>query len=84
MKEGNDKIYSLKLSPNGKLLLAFTRDGKIDGFPCIYIWDAATLKKVNQLAINDNELMSVEFSVHSNLLLVISRSSNNNQNESGD
>jgi len=40
----------------------------------IYVWDAATLKKVNQIAINDNEIMAVEFSVHSNMLLVISRS----------
>ena len=53
LKEGNDKIYSLKLSPNGKFLLAFTRKGEIDGFPNLYIWDATTLKKLNQIAIND-------------------------------
>eukprot|EP00347_Sterkiella_histriomuscorum_P023802 403333335 len=78
LKEGNDKIYSLKLSPSGRLLLAFSKYGNIDGFPCIFIWDAATLKKLNQIAINDSEIISVEFSVHSNMLLVISRSQNNN------
>ena len=53
LKEGNDRIYSLKLSPNGRLLLGFTREGRLDGFPNIYIWDAATLRKLNQIAIND-------------------------------
>lgn len=58
-------------------MLAFTKFGHVDGFPCIYVWDAATLRKVNQIAINDSELMAVEFSANSNMLLVISRSLNN-------
>ena len=58
-------------------MLAFTKEGKIDGFPCIYIWDAFTYKKLNQIAVNDQEIMAVEFSANSNLLLVISKSQNN-------
>lgn len=47
LKEGNDKIFSMKFSPNKKLILAYTSQGIYDGFPCIFIWDAATLKKLN-------------------------------------
>jgi hypothetical protein len=62
LKEGNDKIFQLKISPNGRYILAYTLRGEIDGFPCIYIWDAATLKKLNQIAINDTEIAAIEFS----------------------
>ena len=58
------------------MLLGYTKRGTIDGFPCIYVWDSATLKKLNQIAINDQELVQVEFSPNSNMLLVISRSTN--------
>jgi hypothetical protein len=58
------------------MLLAFTKQGKLDGVPCIYVWDSTTLKKLNQIAINDMEIVAVEFSVHSNMLLVIGRSLN--------
>ncbi len=47
LKEGNDKIFTLKMSHNFKYILAFTKEGKLDGTPCIFIWDAKTLKKVN-------------------------------------
>ena len=56
------------------MLLAFTQSGQVDGFPCIFIWDAKTLKKLNQIAINDQYVMAVEFSPNSNMLLVLSYS----------
>lgn len=74
LKEGNDKIYSLKFSQNQRYLMAYTKEGKLDGFPCLFIWDAKTLKKVNQIAINDQEIVSIEFSPNSNMLLVLSKS----------
>jgi hypothetical protein len=73
LKEGNDKIYHIKLSTNNKTLLAFTKKGELDGFPCIYLWEASTLKKMNQIAINDEEIISCEFSRNANLLLVLSK-----------
>jgi WD40 repeat protein len=74
LREGNDKIYQLKLSPNGRLLLAFTRHGEIDGFPCIILFDSATLQKMNHISIPDHELVACEFSKNSNMLLVLSKS----------
>lgn len=47
LKEGNDQIYSLKLSPSKQYLLAYSRTGPLDGFPCVYIFDAVTFKKLN-------------------------------------
>ena len=51
-----------------------SEEGKIDGLPCLCLWDAYTLKMVNQIAINDQRLISVEFSSRSNMLLVVSQS----------
>jgi WD40 repeat protein len=45
----------------------------LDGFPCIYLWEASTLKKINQIAITDEEIVSCEFSRNANLLLVLSK-----------
>jgi len=73
LREGNDKLYQLKLSPNGRFLLGFTREGRLDGLPTIFIWEASTLKKLNQIAISDQILEAVEFSSNSNMLLVISK-----------
>ncbi len=50
------------MAPNKLYLLAYTRTGPIDGFPCVYIFDAATLKKLNQIAISDAQIDSVKFS----------------------
>ena len=47
LKEGNDMIYQIKMSPSKKFLLAYSRTGPIDGFPCIYIYDPVTFKKLN-------------------------------------
>jgi len=73
LKEGNDKIYDVKFSPDQRMILAFTREGSYDGFPSIFIWDAATFKKLNQIAVNDQTLDVVEFSPNSNMLLTISK-----------
>lgn len=73
LKESNDKIYQLKFSTNGRTLLGFTKRGELDGFPCLYFWESATLKKINQIAINDEEVIACEFNKNSNLLLVLSR-----------
>jgi hypothetical protein len=32
-RETNDIIHEISLSPNGKLLLAFTKRGPLDGYP---------------------------------------------------
>lgn len=64
----------MKFSTNGRTLLGFTKRGELDGFPCLYFWEAATLKKLNQIAINDEEVIACEFNKNSNLLLVLSRS----------
>lgn len=45
----------------------------MDGFPCIYIWDARTFKKLNQIAISDSYVCEVEFAPLSNMLLVVSQ-----------
>jgi len=58
------------------LLLAFTKTGSMDGFPQIIVWDAQTRRKVSQIAIDDQELICVEFSNSSNSLLVISTNGN--------
>mmetsp|Transcript_6192 Transcript_6192/g.10035 ORF Transcript_6192/g.10035 Transcript_6192/m.10035 type:complete len:101 (+) Transcript_6192:3590-3892(+) len=62
----------MKLSPNKKYLLAFSKRGPIDGFPCVYIFDSVTFKKLNYIAINDAQIESCEFSSYCNMLLVIS------------
>jgi WD40 repeat protein len=71
----------MKFSPNKRMLLAFTKYGSFDGFPCIFIWDAATLKKLNTLAVSDQELISVDFSPNSNMLLVVSKSGDKENGE---
>jgi len=48
----------------------------MDGFPQIIVWDAQTRRKVSQIAIDDQELVCVEFSNSSNSLLVISTNGN--------
>jgi hypothetical protein len=60
------------MSPSKKFLLAYTKTGPIDGFPCIFIFDTVTLNKLNHIAISDAQIDSVEFSGYSNMLLVIS------------
>jgi len=65
-------IYGLEISPNKKFLLAFTKEGPLDGTPMIYIWELSTLKKRAQISINQQTLQSVHFSLNSNLLLVLS------------
>ena len=72
MKEGNDTLSDLKLSPNGKLLMAYTYNSTIDGLPMVYIWDAITFKKLSAISINQNIIVSVDFSPNSNLLLIVS------------
>lgn len=72
LKEGNDQLYQIKMSPSKKFLLAYSKTGPIDGFPCIFIYDTMTFKKLNQIAISDAQIDSVEFSGQSNMLLVVS------------
>ena len=72
LKEGNDPLYQIKMSPSKKFLLAYSKTGPIDGFPCIFIYDTVTFKKLNQIAISDAQIDSVEFSGQSNMLLVVS------------
>ena len=47
IKEGNDPIFSLKLSASKQYLLTYSKTGPIDGFPCIFIFDATNFKKLN-------------------------------------
>ena len=70
--EFNDCINEIKLSPNEKLMLAYSRYGTLDGFPQILVWDAKTRRRVSQIAIDDAEIVCVEFSNASNMLLVVS------------
>ena len=72
LREGNDHLYQMKMSPSKRFLLAYSRTGPMDGFPCIYIFDSVTFKKLNQIAISDAQIDSVEFSGYSNMLLVVS------------
>jgi hypothetical protein len=53
LKEGNDQIYQIKMSPSMRYLLAYSKTGPVDGFPCVYIFDAITFNKLNQIAISD-------------------------------
>lgn len=62
----------MKFSPDKLYLLAYTKRGPLDGFPCIFIFDSTTLKKLNYIAISDWQIDSVEFSGYSNMLLVVS------------
>ena len=72
LKEGNDTISNLKLSPNNKLLMAYTYNASIDGLPMIYIWDSTTFKKVAEISINQRIIVSANFSPNSNMLLIVS------------
>lgn len=72
LKEGNDTLSDLKLSPTGKLLMAYTYNASVDGLPMIYVWDAITFKKVSEISINQRIIVTAEFSPNSNLLLVVS------------
>ena len=51
--ECNDYLYEIKMSPNKKLMLAYTRLGSLDGFPQIIVWNTTTRRKVQQIAIDD-------------------------------
>ena len=70
--ECNDPIYEIKISQNAALTLAYTRYGTLDGFPQIIVWDAQTRRKVSQIAIDDTEIVCVEFSPAASMLLVVS------------
>lgn len=72
LREGNDTLSDLKLSPNGKMLMAYTHNASIDGLPMIYIWDSTTFKKLAQISINQRIIATADFSPNSNLLLVVS------------
>lgn len=72
LKEGNDALSGLKLSPSGKLLMAYTFNASMDGLPMIYVWEVANFKKVAQISINQRIIVGAEFSPNSNLLLVVS------------
>lgn len=72
----NDPIKEVKLSPNGDLLLIYTRDGRLDGFPQIIVYNSQTRRKVSHITIDDQEIVAVEFSNYSNMLLVISYNGN--------
>ena len=72
LKEGNDTISNLKLSPNNKLLMAYTYNASIDGLPMIYVWDSTTFKKVAEISINQRIIVSADFSPNSNMILVVS------------
>lgn len=52
--ECNDIIHECKLSPDGRLMLVYTKFGTIDGFPQIIVWDTTSRRKVSQIAIDDN------------------------------
>ena len=64
------------MSPDQNLLLAFTKTGPLEGFPQIIVWNANTRRKVSQIAIDDHEIICVEFSNGSNQLLVVSSNAN--------
>jgi len=70
--ETPDVIHEVKLSPNRKWILLFTKHGTKNKYPTIFIMDAQTRKKVNEIPIWDHELVSVDFSKLSNMLLVVS------------
>jgi WD40 repeat protein len=72
IKEGNDDIYGLKQSPDGKVFIAWTRTGEHDGFPVINVYDQASIRRQNTIAVSDEQIEAVEFSAQSNMLLVIS------------
>ena len=48
----------------------------MDGFPQIIVYDAQTRRKASQIAIDDQEIVCVEFSNNSNSLLVVSSNAN--------
>ena len=37
----------MKMSPSKKYMLAYTKTGPLDGFPCIYIFDPINFRKLN-------------------------------------
>lgn len=77
--ECNDIIHECKLSPDGRLMLVYTKFGIIDGVPQIIVWDTTSRRKVSQLAIDDNQITAVEFSNASHMLLVVSFNGNTSQ-----
>lgn len=73
INDGHNQIYQIKLSENKKFLLAYSKTkGKYDAFPCVFIYDALNFKKLNEIAINCEQIDSVEFSWTNNMLLVVS------------
>ena len=70
LSEGNDIIRSLLLSPNRRMLLAYTATGPVDGLPCVFVWDSSTLQLLSRLAVRNERVTCVDFSPNSNLLLV--------------
>jgi len=72
LKEGNDTLSDLKLSPNGKMLMAYTYNASIDGLPMMYIWDSITFKKISEISINQRIIVTADFSPNSNLIMVVS------------
>jgi len=61
IQAGNDPIWGIELSDDGRRLLAFTRTGGIDGTPMIYIWEASTLSKICTISIDQPILKSATF-----------------------
>lgn len=68
-----DPVHSIQLSPDSRLVLAFTQQGKLEGYPQIIVWDTTTRKKVSQVTVEDYQINSVQFSNLANMLLVVSQ-----------
>ena len=79
LREGNDPIHSLKVSPDQRYFLAYSQTGAIDGFPCVYIFDPKNFRKLNHIAVNDERIDAVEFSGRSNMLLIVSSCERNGE-----
>lgn len=74
IRDGNDIIFGLKEAPSGKNFLSYTKTGPLDGFPVINIYDSVNLRQLNSIAVSDEQIDCIEYSVQSNMLLVISSS----------
>ena len=62
IKDGNDDIYGLKQAPDGRVFAAWTKQGPLDGFPVINIYDQTNLRRLNTIAVADETIEAVEYS----------------------
>ena len=76
LTNSEDYLESVKISPNGKILMAFNKTSKTG--PKVFFWEITSttlckFKLINKSIIKHNTIIEVEFSPQNNMCVVLSK-----------